>query len=254
MRKNRRWILAAALMVSMADLAARAEDSNSVGIGLSADYFSKYVWRGQNVTNSHVFQPVVSISKLGFTGSVWGNMDWTSANNHSGEFTEFDYSLDYSSVVPNLDILGFSVGAVHYEFPSTAFRPTTEVYGGLNLNVPLTPYIKLYRDVQSIRGDYVQFGIGHTIEKAATFSENCYCGLQLGTSFGYGDSKYNRGYFGVNEGGMNDWTVSAGLPICFGAWTVKPSLNYSTMLDNDIRTNTAKSDNLWFGVGISRGF
>jgi len=44
-----------------------------------------------------------------------------------------------------------SVGVIRYELPGTAFRPTTEVYGGLNLNIPLNPYINWYHDVQSIR-------------------------------------------------------------------------------------------------------
>jgi hypothetical protein len=35
---------------------------------------------------------------------------------------------------------------------------------------------------------------------------------------------------------------------------VKPSVNYSTMLSDDIRQATDKSDNLWFGVGLSTSF
>jgi hypothetical protein len=119
MLQRRKWILVLAAVVNIVSVAKAADDANSqsLGVGFTLDYFSKYVWRGQNVTNGHVFQPAVSIGKWDFIGSVWGNMDWTSANDHSGEFTELDYSLDYSSRIPNLDILGFSVGAVRYEFP-----------------------------------------------------------------------------------------------------------------------------------------
>jgi len=259
-----RILLSVAVLLIAANVCL-AEQAEPLKVSFTADYFSKYIWRGQNLTNGNVFQPNVSISRWGFTGSIWGSMDWTSANDHSGEFTEFDYSLDYTAAIPWIKGINFSVGTVHYEFPGTVFHPTTEVYAGLSLGCTCNasgkclacfcaPWVKVYRDVDEFEGTYLQFGIGRTIEKIATFGENCYAGLQLGTSFGYGDSKYNKGYFGADGGGMNDWTISAALPISFGAWTVKPSLSYSTMLDSDIRSNTAKSDNLWFGVSLSRSF
>lgn len=252
---NYRKILIAAVIIAAGCSCVRADDANNpVKFGISADYFGKYIWRGQNLTNGSVFQPSISVNAYGFTGSVWGNQDWTSVNDHSGEFTEFDYALDYSSAMPGLSGVNYSVGVVHYVFPGTLFKPTTEVYGGLSFDLPLTPYIRIYHDVQEINGSYLQVGLGHTIEKIARFSETCYCGLQLGTSFGYGTDNYNEGYFGVGGGRFNDWTTSVGLPICLGKWTVKPSINYSMMLDDKIRQATAKSDNLWFGAGISRSF
>ena len=241
---------------------ARADEQppeKIVNFGISADYFTKYIWRGQNVDNHSVFQPAISVSAYGFTGSIWGNMDMTNksltAPDNAGEFSEFDYTLDYSGTIPSADWLGFSVGTIYYRFPNTAFEPTTEIYGGLSLpKVPLSPYFKWYRDVDEIKGGYFQFGIGHTIEKIYAVNEKCYCGLQLGASLGWGNSAYNKGYFGVNGGGTNDFTLTAGLPVCINSWTVKPSVNYSTMLNSSIREATAKSDNVWFGVGVSRSF
>ena len=82
-------------------------------------------------------------------------------------------------------------------------------------------------------------------------NEKCYCGLQLGASYGWANSAYNNGYFGVNSGNSNDLTLSAGLPSAVDSWMVRPSINYSTMLSDAIREATEKNDNLWFGVGIS---
>jgi len=228
---------------------------SGVDIELRADYFSEYIWRGQSINNESVFQPSISLSKWGFTGSIWGNLDLTNKNDNSGEFSELDYSLDYSAAVPGFDWLNFSLGTIHYEFPNTVFKPTTEVYGGLSLEVPLSPSVRIYRDVDEINGSYVQLGIGHNFEKIASFSETCYCGLQLGGSVGYGSSQYNKGYFGDKEGKFNDLTLSAGFPVCIGPrWIVKPSINYSMMLSDSIRKATAKSDNLWKGVGIFAKF
>ena len=77
----------------------------------------------------------------------------------------------------------------------------------------------------------------------------------LGTSVGYGNTAYNKGYFTtVNSGNMNDLTLTAALPVCFGSWTLKPSINSSEMLSDPVRAATDKSDNLWAGVGLSRSF
>ena len=137
----------------------------------------------------------------------------TGKNNNSCEFTEFDYTLDYSAPMPDVNGVSFSIGTIYYDFPNTHSPATTEVYAGLNFDLPLTPYVRLYRDVGTISGSYLQFGIGHKIEKIVEVSKTCYCGLQLGSSIGYGSSDYNKGYFGANGANTNDWTVSA----CFSA-------------------------------------
>lgn len=221
---------------------------------LTADYFTKYIWRGQNLNDKSVFQPSVSVGLSGFTASVWGNLDLKKSNQHAGEFTEFDYGLDYSASVPDINGVSFSIGALYYDFPNTTSEPTTELYGGLNFDLPLAPYIKWYRDVKAINGSYLQFGVGHSIGKIWELSDKCYCGLQIGSSIGYGSPRYNKGYFGVDSERLNDWTSSIAFPFCMGAWTIKPSINYSTILSDVIRTETPKNDNFWAGLLICTEF
>jgi hypothetical protein len=157
--------------------------------------------------------------------------------------------------MPGIDWLGFSVGTIYYRFPNTVFSPTTEVYGGLSLpSVPLSPSFKWYRDVDEIKGSYFQLGVGQLFEKIYVMNEKCYCGLQLGASYGWANSAYNNGYFGVDGGHSNDLTLSAGLCTQLYSWMVRPSVNYSTMLSDAIREATGKSDNVWMGVGISTSF
>jgi hypothetical protein len=250
-------VLGLALITFVAGTAA-AEDK-VVTFGVSADYFSKYIWRGQNVDDHSVLQPTISASAYGFTGSIWGNIDLTNksatAPDNAWEFSEFDYTLDYTSAIPGIDWLSGSVGVIYYRFPNTAFDPTTEIYTGFSLpKVPLTPSFKWYRDVDQIEGSYFQFSVGHTLEKIYVVNDKCYCGLQLGASYGWGNAAYDKGYFGVNSGQSNDLTLTAGLPFCVDTWTIKPSINYSTMLSKSIQEATDKSDNLWVGVGISTSF
>lgn len=254
MPKTKSWAMVLVGLVCCWNLSATAEDENIFKFALSADYYGKYIWRGQNMNDGSVFQPSVSVGAYGLTASIWGNLDLTNSNANDGEFTEFDYTLDYSGAIPGTGCVKFSVGAIHYRFPNTRFNPTREVYGALSLNAPLSAYVKLFYDVDEIEGGYVQFGVGHTIEKIVTFAENCHCGLQAGANIGYGTSSYNQGYFGVDEGRFNDFTVSAALPIYIGRWTIKPSVGYSTMLTDGVRAATDKSDNLWGGVSASVSF
>jgi hypothetical protein len=246
-----------AAVITACSLAKAADDANSqqLGVGISADYFSKYIWRGQNLNNESVFQPSIYLSKYGFTASIWGNMDMTNNLDNAGNFTEFDTSLDYTTAMPGIDFLDLSVGGIYYDFPSTDFDDTTEIYAGVSAPTwPLSPSFKMYRDVDEIKGNYYQLGVGHTFEKVTTFSEECFCDLVLGASVGYGNAAYNKGYFGVDSDQSNDLTLTAGLPICLGNWTLKPSVNYATMLSDSIRSAADKSDNLWGGLSLSTSF
>jgi hypothetical protein len=258
--KTIKILLTTAVLLIAANISI-AEQAEPMKLGFSTDYYSKYIWRGQNLNNRDVIQPSIYASKWGLTGAIWGSYDLTNHNGNqegnAGDFTEFDFSLDYSNTIPDADWLGYSVGVIYYRFPCQVYEPTTEVYGGLSLSkVPLTPSLKIYRDVDEIKGTYYQFSIGHTIEKIAEMGEGCTCGLSLGASTGYGNSAYNTGYaLSETSGGkMNDLTLTAGLPICFGSWTLKPSINYATMLADTIRDATKYSDNIWGGLSLSCNF
>lgn len=243
------WMAAAMVFVSGVTF---AED---LSVGVKTDFYSKYIWRGQNLLDGPAFQPSVSVGAYGFTGSIWGSLDLDNDNGNRHEFTEADYSIDYTSALPGIEGINFSLGAIYYDFPNTEFASTTELYAGLAFDLPLAPSVKVYQDIDEIDGTYVQFAVGHTFEKVGTFSEECYCDLVFGASVGYGTSDYNDGYFGVDDDGFNDLTLSVALPVCFpGDWTVAPSLGYAMMLDNDIRTATGKSDNFYGGISISKSF
>jgi hypothetical protein len=243
-----------AYFVCCGTLIATADENSPVKFRFSTDYYSKYIWRGQNINDESVLQPCVYVSAYGFTGSIWGNLDLTNSNGNSDEFTEFDYTLDYTTAIPGVESVSFSAGVIHYRFPSTTFNSTTELYGGLSAAVPLSPAIKVYYDIDEIEGCYMQLSVGHTIEKITRWREDCYCNIQFGAAIGYGTSKYNEGYFGVESGALNDLTISGALPICFGRWTIKPSVGYSTMLSDDVRAATVNSDNFWGGVSVSVNF
>lgn len=239
---------------------ASAEDDSAVTVDISADYYGKYIWRGQNIDDKSVLQPNVSVGAFGFTGSIWANIDLTNqsqtAPNNAGEFSEIDYTLDYSSSIPGTKILGFSLGVIHYLFPNTSFNSTTELYGGLSLDVPLNPSFTWYRDVDVIEGSYLQLGLGHTFEKLVAWNNDYYLGLDLSGSIAWASSGYNDGYFGIDANKFNDVTIGIGVPITLKHLTISPSLNISSMLSERIgmATYEGNRNNVWFGVGISKSF
>ncbi len=232
-----------------------AEDG--IEFGISADYFGKYIWRGQNLNDDGAFQPGISASYGGFTGAIWGSVDTTSINNNSGEITEADYSLDYSGSLPGLEGVGYSLGIINYVFPNTAVDDTTEVYAGLSFDLPLGPSITVYRDVDDVKGTYISLGVGHSIEKIAELAPDTPVGMDISASLGWASSAYNKFYWGTDQSKMNDLAFSVSFPMEIAGWTVAPSLNYVTLVSDDIRdtdTYGTGSDFFFAGIGLSKSF
>jgi hypothetical protein len=240
-----------AVMLGSAPVTMAGDD---VTASVGADLFSKYIWRGQNVVDDWVLQPSASVGYKGLTGSIWGNVDLTGDFVDDWEFSEVDYTVDYSNKFPGQETLGYSVGLIYYDFPNTPWEATSEVYGGLTAGLFLSPAVKWFYDFDEADGSYILFSVGHTIEKIKEWREDCYCNAQVGASLGYATDNYNEFYFGVDDGAINDLTLTAGLPISVGKLTIKPSIGYSIMIDDDIRASTGKSDNFWGGIGASYSF
>jgi hypothetical protein len=234
---------------------ALAEEEKTFSASASAGYFSKYIWRGQNVNDTSVLQTNVSGSAYGFTGSIWSNIDLTNdsqfAPNNAGEFSEVDYTLDYSYSTSKV---GFSLGVIHYLFPNTGAKSTTEIYGGLSVAVPLSPKITWYRDVNLIDGSYIQITAGHTFEKIGKWNDDYYVDLSFNGSLAFAGSGYNKGYFGIDKTKFNDFTFGVGVPFNLKHVTLTPSFNVSTMLDDQIGDVTYEKNNVWFGLNLSKSF
>jgi hypothetical protein len=233
-----------------------AEDN--IEFELTADYFTKYIWRGQNLVDDWVFQPLVSAGYKGFTGAAWGNLDLTDDNDNEGEFTEVDLTLDYSGQLPGLEALGYSVGFIYYDFPVTgAADDTFEVYWGLGLDVPASPTVTVYHDVDEAEGTYVSLGVGHSFQNVLEAAPDMPVGIDLSASLGWGSSSYNKFYWGPDRSTFNDLALSASFPVQISGWTVAPSVNYVTLVGDDIRQSHVygtDSDFFFVGVGISNAF
>ncbi len=241
---------------------------NELELELTFDYFGKYIWRGQNLSDDPVFQPGASLGWNGFTLGWWGNINTTKINDLGGKFTEHDWSLDYSGDLPFdlpfVEDVGYSVGVINYYFPTLDDAgETTEVYWGLNFDLPLSPSFTIYHDVDEIKGTYASFGIGHSIEKIAELTPDIPIGMDIGASLGWGSRSYNNGYWGdtVNSDEFNDLALSLSFPFEIAGWSIAPSLNYVTLVNSSIRKTDAyasggnkASDYFFMGIGIAKSF
>jgi len=229
----------------------------SIEFEMTADFYSKYIWRGQNINDDYAFQTGLSATYKHLTASVWGNLDLTEINNNRGEFTEWDYSLDYSDSIGKDGKIGYSVGIINYHFPGVV-GDTTEFYWGLSLDVPLSPSLTVYHDIDNVEGTYACLGLSHAIENITKSGKNFTVDLELGASLGWGNSSYNRAYWSVDESKLNDLAFSLALPVELGGgWTVTPSFNYVTLVNDDIRDSDAfgtDSDFFFTGISISKSF
>ena len=231
-----------------------AEDK--IDFEITADYFGKYIWRGQNLSDDPVFQPGLSASYKGFTIAAWGSLETTSINDNSGEFTEWDYSLDYSGDFPGLKGVGYSVGLINYHFPSVV-GDTTEFYWGLNFGLPLSPSITVYHDIDEVKGTYASFGLSHSIDKIAELAPDTPVGMEISASLGFGGSAYNESYWGVKKDKLNDLAISISFLTEIAGWAVAPSLNYVTLVSDSIRASdsfSSESDYFFVGISLSKSF
>lgn len=228
-----------------------------LSVDVAADLFGKYIWRGQNLNDDPVLQPSISLVYGALTGCIWGNMDLTGYGGNSGEMTEYDYSLDYTTALEVFEGTQASVGAINYDCVS--LEDTTEIYYGIAIDWLLCPSVTLYHDVDDIGGAYAEFAINYEVEKIAEFSSNMPIGLETCVCLGWGSKSFNTGYWDepVDGSSLSDLAFSAAFPVTIGNWTLSPNLNFVTILSSDMRkadTYDTASDYLFAGLNLSTSF
>jgi hypothetical protein len=256
--------------------AAMAADEPALSVDVSAAFMSKYIWRGQLLSDDYAFQPSVGVSYGGLSASLWGNMDLTDYRKFhglgeqadAGEFSEYDWTIGYGDKLPGVDFLSYSIGVIYYYFPSlTDDGDTVEVYAGLSLDAPLSPTVTVYRDIDEGDCTYVAFAVSHSIEKIFELSPDMPVGMDISASIGWGNEAYNKFYWDSTQtyetgSSLQDLTVSVGFPIPVMGWTLTPSVTYVTLLDSDVRktdsystySGNRGSDYVFTGLTLSRSF
>ncbi len=104
---------------------------------------------------------------------------------------------------------------------------------------------------------YVSFALAHSIESILELSPDLPVGIEIGASLGWGSGSYNKYYWGTDQSKLNDLAFSVSFPFEIAGWTIAPSLNYVTLVSDDIRATDAygtDSDFFYAGVGFVKRF
>jgi len=258
--KQTKWFLVVLNMVVLSSGMAFAEDE--LGFELTTDFAGKYIWRGQNLNDDPVFQPGISATYGNITAGIWGNLDLTNYNDRNGDFLEMDYYLDWSDDLLDIEGVSYSVGLIYYDFPGSyangaRLPDTLEAYLGFSFDLPLSPSITGYNDLDEAEGTYISLGFEHSIEEVIELSPGIPVNMDIGATLGWGSASYDKYYWGTEQSKINDLVLSVSFPFEVEGLAITPSLNYVTLLSDDLRATDVygtASDFFFVGIGITKKF
>ena len=223
---------------------ARAEAELSWSLDASLN--TMYVWRGAVLTDGAVLQPGVNFGASGLSLSIWANMDLDDVNGNSGEMNEVDYTVGYDFDAGQDGMVGVSLGVLRYEYPNTAFPGTTEVFAGASFDVPGSPSVTLYKDVDEVKGFYVSLGGSYAFGETE---------IEAGFALGIGDDKHNAATYGA-DGGVSDFalTVTYSVPGLPEGQSLGVSLAYAALVGDVADAVGTDTSNAILGVAYSLEF
>ena len=261
---------------------AAAQDS-IYSAGADAAMVSKYIWRGQRLTNDWSLQPSMTLGIGGFGFNAWGTVDVTAVNpgdalpitgtgdGLQGKFTEIDYTFSYDHSFEQVSV---GVGTIFYTFPerSAGLATTTEIYGTVSFDAaPGAPSITAYFDIDETNagggtaGVYINIAAGHTVE----FNHDVFTGLDFSASIAFANSGFGDFYYGTGPGpggGVHDTSITVGLPIAINDnWSAGAFVTYSGLIGDyrafqygDPRVagsgGASMADTVWGGLSLSVSF
>ncbi|HWR98924.1 MAG TPA: hypothetical protein VN317_10925 [Candidatus Methanoperedens sp.] len=211
--------LAAAL--ALAPLAARAEEAAGKGT-FSAALASRYIWRGQTLSEGVVVQPTVGITLGGFAANLWSNVDLDNGEEDDDGIVmkETDLTLSYSLPIGPVNA---TAGFIHYDFDG---GDTQELYLTCALSTLLSPTLSLYYDIDEGDGGFAVLGVSHAFPVGPV-------SLTAGGSVGF---NLGDGAMGVDEDGdtftglyYGEVSLATSIPI-FKNVSLDPRLAYSSAL------------------------
>lgn len=196
-----------------APLAAQSDKGWSLDVG--ADYASRYLFRGvallgeNEVVTPHAYFTFGNFG-IYYDGYIGKIPDFDT------DYREDDVAIDYT--FPVTDSFGFTVGAVKYLYNTDAerdlgFYDTYELYAIAAWDNALSPTISYYRDMDAVKGGYLQVGISHSmpIGRKASLDWSAAVGLD----FGYNLNDELAASLGIDasSGDLNDLLIGIDIPV-----------------------------------------
>lgn len=212
-------ILAASL--ALAPLAARAEEAAVTG-SASVAVASRYVWRGQTLSEGIVVQPTIGLTYGGFTANLWSNVDLDNAeaDDDGIVMNETDFTLSYAQ---DFGPVAATAGFIHYDFDG---GDTQELFLSAAVATLLHPSLTFYYDVDEGDGGFAVLAISqgmpvgpYTVVAGASVGFN-FDDLAMGVNAD--GEKFTGLYYG-------EVSLATSIPL-FGKVSLDPRIAYSTAL------------------------
>ena len=230
----KKLLVVLAAMVLTTALASPALAAIEVTGDAYVGYFSKYVWRGFDLSGGMpVVQSGVDLSAKGFTLSYWTNVATRNddvdndgiLDFEGGQGTENDLVLNYA--IPVGEIATINVGNVYYMLDG--YEDTNEVYVGATFSSLLSPTVKIFYDWDQADEN----GLYYTASVSHSLPVNDMIALGASALVGYNDEN-----FSVAEE-WSDWhnyelSAKADIKIT-EQLTITPSILYSSPISDDAK-------------------
>lgn len=221
------------LSILMIPAASAGEILKDIDIGGSMPFYTSYIWRAQNLVDDPVFQPAAYVSYKGFSFNFWSNWDVVEGD----EFTEIDYTWDYSTDLgfiaqeeeSFLSMVNVTGGYTFYTFPDLDDDDTShEAFTGISLDTMLNPSYTAYWDFDEGDGWYHEWGIGHTFDLDPVSVDT---GLSMGLNIEQWG--FDTSLTALNFSGKVSVPLDRLFNIqCFKYVTLRPDIMYSLPLDD----------------------
>jgi len=206
------------------------------------DLVSRYVWRGFDLLpdNHMAIQPslTIDLGASGFSLNVWSS--FALANRADFKYSdEIDLTLSYEFAMP--EGWELSAGFTHYAFwfaEDFSFKDSTsqEVYvTAARTDLPLSPTLSLYYDVNLGSGLYVTLGGSHELKVSETI------GMEMGGLIGFNSRQY------IDKTGFSDIDLYVKAPLTLGKLTLTPSVNVMIPLMDEVNEDVE----FWFGFSAA---
>ncbi len=240
--------------------AALAQDEKNWSFDVGVDYSDHYLFRGISVLgDNEVLVPHVTFSSGNFNVYYYGYAgdipaDFTSSGN-TISYREDDFGADYTLALT--EKVGLTLGAVAYMYSDQTTNEygaadTYELYAIAAFDVPLSPTLSYYRDMDAIEGAYASFGISHSFPLGSKASFDF--SASVGFDFGYNLGSGTAADLGLDKsnGDLNDLLVGIDIPIQINDWfsvhaMAQQSISLSVLDDLGYKDETV----LTGGVGFT---
>ncbi|HEX8320645.1 TorF family putative porin [Longimicrobium sp.] len=259
----RRSLLAAASLAALfAATPAAAQATVTGNLALNSAYF----WRGITFSNRSVVQGDVSLAVpvLGgsLAGGAWANYEPgtyayprdISMNAADGpDITEVDLWAEYGY---DFGATTLAAGVLAFRFPNengfTDDLNTTELYGRLSVEGPLSPSLTIYRDVDKVIGTYAEGSVSQSVNVFEWTTVTL--GALAGASWGHTPEGFDNANFARD--GLTHVDLSVSVPLTSGRAAITPTAH--VVLGSDPVTRITEPDKesgvkAWVGVRVTWG-